>query len=175
MIMKTLYTIGDSFTYGDELDNPKDAWPYLLGNQLGYEVHNHARNGASNDYIVKTTVEYLENNNPDIIIIGWTTPDRIDIGGKTATVNKDPIIFRRWNNDWAKEKLNTQITLMEKYILKDYNNFHCSTWIEDEYFQGMQNYIGRFVEWVYGTPHGPFGHPLEQGHQKIADEIKKYI
>ena len=38
MIMKTLYTIGDSFTYGDELDNPKDAWPYLLGNQLGYEV-----------------------------------------------------------------------------------------------------------------------------------------
>jgi len=27
------------------------------------------------------------------------------------------------------------------------------------------------VEWVYGTPHGPGGHPLEQGHQIIANKI----
>ena len=63
--MKTLYTIGDSFTYGDELDDPKHAWPYILGDLMGYRVDNLARNGASNDYIVKSTVEYLESNTPD--------------------------------------------------------------------------------------------------------------
>ena len=170
-----LYTCGDSFTFGDELKDPKDAWPYILGTMLNFNVHNFARNGASNDYIVKTTVEYLESNKPDIIILGWTTPDRIDIGGKTATVNHDAIIFKRWNDTWAKEKLQSQINLMEKYVLKEYNNFHCGTWIEDSYFEGMHNYIGRFVEWCYGLPKGPRGHPLEQGHQRIADEISKYI
>lgn len=31
------------------------------------------------------------------------------------------------------------------------------------------------VEWTYGTPHGPNGHPLEQGHEIIADKIYKHI
>ena len=37
------------------------------------------------------------------------------------------------------------------------------------------NYIGRFVEWAYGTPQGPGGHPLELGHRRIADEILRNI
>lgn len=28
-----------------------------------------------------------------------------------------------------------------------------------------------FVEWAYDTPHGPGGHPLEQGHKQIAEKI----
>jgi len=171
--MKTLYTIGDSFTYGDELDDPKHAWPYVLGDLLGYRVDNLARNGASNDYILQTTVQYLETNSPDLIIVGWTTPDRIDIGGKTATVNHDPVVFKRWNTDWAIKKLQTQIVTMEKYILKDFTRYHCCTWIDQDYFQNLDNYLGRFVEWVYGTPHGPAGHPLQQGHERIAHEIAK--
>lgn len=31
------------------------------------------------------------------------------------------------------------------------------------------------VEWVYGTPHGKYGHPLEQGHQLVAEKIYEYI
>lgn len=31
------------------------------------------------------------------------------------------------------------------------------------------------VEWVYGTPHGPNGHPLEDGHKIIADKIYAHI
>ena len=30
-------------------------------------------------------------------------------------------------------------------------------------------------EWCYGTPHGPNGHPLEQGHEIIADKIYEHI
>lgn len=31
------------------------------------------------------------------------------------------------------------------------------------------------VEWVYGTPHGKYGHPLEQGHQIVAEKIYEHI
>lgn len=31
------------------------------------------------------------------------------------------------------------------------------------------------VEWVFGTPRGKYGHPLEQGHQIVADKINEYI
>jgi hypothetical protein len=30
-------------------------------------------------------------------------------------------------------------------------------------------------EWTYGTPHGPNGHPLEQGHEIIAEKIYEHI
>jgi lysophospholipase L1-like esterase len=31
------------------------------------------------------------------------------------------------------------------------------------------------AEWTYGTPHGPNGHPLEQGHEIIAEKIYEHI
>lgn len=30
-------------------------------------------------------------------------------------------------------------------------------------------------EWTWGTPHGPNGHPLEQGHEIIANKIYEHI
>ena len=65
-----LYTIGDSFTYGDELPDRSKAWPYLVAKALGYTVDNLAQPGASNDYIVRTTVNYL--NTQIFFISRWT-------------------------------------------------------------------------------------------------------
>jgi lysophospholipase L1-like esterase len=31
------------------------------------------------------------------------------------------------------------------------------------------------AEWTWGTPHGPNGHPLEAGHEIIADKIYEHI
>lgn len=31
------------------------------------------------------------------------------------------------------------------------------------------------AEWTYGTPHGPNGHPLEQGHKIIAQKVHEHI
>ena len=45
-----LYTIGDSFTYGQELEDPStQAWPILLAKQLGYELINEGRPGVGNE------------------------------------------------------------------------------------------------------------------------------
>jgi hypothetical protein len=45
--------------------------------------------------------------------------------------------------------------------------------IDDSKFVGWPN--DGMVEWAYGTPHGPGRHPLELGHQRIADKIAEYI
>jgi len=37
------------------------------------------------------------------------------------------------------------------------------------------DYPHGLVEWAYGTPQGPAGHPLEEGHQQIAEQIRKYL
>ena len=51
-----LLTVGDSFTYGTELTNQLNAWPYQLAERLGVQCTNLAEPGASNDFILRTTV-----------------------------------------------------------------------------------------------------------------------
>ncbi len=63
--MKLLYTNGDSFTYGSELENQTSTWPVLLAKMIGYELVNDAQPGASNDYIVRRTVEFCSQQKPD--------------------------------------------------------------------------------------------------------------
>ena len=64
-----ILTIGDSFTYGSELQDPKLAWSYLLGK----EVINLAVPGASNDYIFRNTIGYPHKNTVEAVIVAWTT------------------------------------------------------------------------------------------------------
>jgi len=161
-----LYTNGDSFTYGAELEDRAQAWPYLVSSN----AVNDAQPGASNDYIVRTTVEYLEQNTPDLVIIGWTTPDRLELGNQHCTGRSKPDIFKDWDTDWAKRKFDAQVKLLDRYITVPH--LFCVGWCDPI---TSPNYIGRFVEWAYGTPHGPGGHPLELGHRRIADEILRNI
>jgi hypothetical protein len=55
-----------------------------------------------------------------------------------------------------------------------YKNFqHLLGMIDTDIFvDGMFKSV---AEWTYGTPHGPNGHPLEQGHEIIADKIYEHI
>ena len=65
-----LLTVGDSFTYGEELEDLNSAWPYILGKQLGYEVANLAQPSKSNTYMVRTVVENFQEY--DLIIVAWS-------------------------------------------------------------------------------------------------------
>jgi hypothetical protein len=75
---KQLLTVGDSFTYGDELTDCYQAWPYQLADSLDYEVHNMGRSGSSNTAILRRTLEELSNNKYDLVVVGWTDPGRIE-------------------------------------------------------------------------------------------------
>lgn len=76
--MKKLLAVGDSFTYGDELANPEQAWPFQLGKQLGYAVNNLGQSGCSNTSILRRTVQELAVNSYDLVVVGWTIPGRIE-------------------------------------------------------------------------------------------------
>jgi hypothetical protein len=39
----------------------------------------------------------------------------------------------------------------------------------------VDNMFTSVGEWTYGTPHGPNGHPLEVGHEIIADKIYEHL
>ena len=79
-------------------------------------------------------------------------------------------MFQEWNDDWAKEKLATQMIALDKFLTMPH--YFCTTWDDPI---NLNCYIGRLVEWCYGYPKGPGGHPLEEGHQRIADEVTKYL
>mgnify|MGYP001188510766 CR=1 FL=1 len=77
---------GCSFTYGDELENPeKDAYPHLVA-RMGLRdgakpriYRNIGECGKSNDGILRTTLEFCENNPVSSAIIQFTKFSRREI------------------------------------------------------------------------------------------------
>lgn len=79
--MKTLYTIGDSWTYGFDLENPKrECYPYLLSQKFGCGLVNEALPAAPNDWMFRKTIEWVckyKGNYEDLfVIVGWSIPYR---------------------------------------------------------------------------------------------------
>jgi len=78
-MIKNILSVGDSFTYGEELKNIYNAWPYQVGKILNADVVNLAKPAASNDKILRLTLDYLlRNNNVDLVLIGWSNPGRME-------------------------------------------------------------------------------------------------
>lgn len=98
-----LYANGDSWTAGDIVDpelfgnqlqhsmHPDNAqyryprvWPHKLGKMLNVETINNSHSGASNDRIVRTTINditklvKLYNPHDMFVLIGWSSPERKD-------------------------------------------------------------------------------------------------
>lgn len=77
-----LFTTGCSFTYGEELEDKNKAWPYMLGKLFNAEkVINKGICSGSNDYIIRTTMEFISEciekniNFKDIIIVNGFTSE----------------------------------------------------------------------------------------------------
>jgi hypothetical protein len=70
-----LYVNGDSHSHAMQLQ-PNEKFSSIVADAIKYDVLNVAQGGASNARIMRTTREYLDNNIPDLILIGWTTWER---------------------------------------------------------------------------------------------------
>ena len=76
--MKILFN-GCSITWGDELeDNRKSRFSKLVCDELDTDEKNLSMRGASNDYIVRTTIDYCDKNTVDIAVIQFTVESRIE-------------------------------------------------------------------------------------------------
>lgn len=68
---------GDSWTYGYNLKNKKDTWPYVLAELLSMPVVVSAKSGADNETICENTIEKIKQLNPKIVVVGWSGISRI--------------------------------------------------------------------------------------------------
>lgn len=80
--MKIL-TLGDSFTYGEELQDTNTAWPYLLAQRLHGTVSNLGRPAQGNTRMARECV--LSGNEYDLVIIAWSHFARIEFSDEKGT------------------------------------------------------------------------------------------
>lgn len=72
-----LYVNGDSNSAGAELTNPSNAWPQLLAARLRRTLITDAKDGASNDKIMRISSNTLSHANKNTLaVIGWTGWER---------------------------------------------------------------------------------------------------
>ena len=200
-----LLAVGDSFTYGEELSNLNNAWPYLLGNKLGYEITNLAKPGSGNTRMIRHAVEQI--NNYDLIVIAWSHFARTELADENGFYDLWPgcsALSHKESNPWRSEVINyyskhhndqylynqylINIILIQhylkfnnkKYIMLDTfgnNNYRKNNTVVDQI--DPTYYIGwpttTMMEWTHGCPKGPGDHFLEQGHEIVADKIYEHI
>jgi len=131
----TLWTFGDSFTYGfmcREKNSPylkfkkenDDIWPNLLSKMFNYEVQNFGKIGASNDFILDSIIQNYKNiKQNDLVVIGKTIYGR----------NNFPK-----NNDWIDISSYLEIqhskSWWNPYIENIFNQKEIETIIDFQYY-----------------------------------------
>ena len=103
--MNTLWTFGDSFTFGHgcRLDGPlseyclnykkegDDIWPNHLGKLLNLNVKNYGKCGASNDFIIDSIINNWDSfKENDYVIIGISYHNRFDVPINDSVLSLTP-------------------------------------------------------------------------------------
>ena len=119
-----IYAIGDSFTYGDELDSQEQAWPAVLSKLLDRPVTNWGKSAAGNTRCVKRAIDAVLDS-AEMIIVGWTDPIRHEFADETG-------IYDIWagRNFRAFQKDNTHRIDLIKYLTAyDVPEYYYAQWL----------------------------------------------
>tara|TARA_B100001057_G_C22554132_1_gene834647 strand:- start:92 stop:772 length:681 start_codon:yes stop_codon:yes gene_type:complete len=126
---------GGSWLYGDELeDREKYRFSKILSERVNREHVNISEPGKSNNAILRTTIEYCENNLVDIAIIQFTGTSRTEIRAPNEDRYISLSIGNVLKNGHSKE-------LSEKYYQYIHNdneeiaNFHKNKFLLEYYFK----------------------------------------
>lgn len=77
--MKKLLISGCSYSYGIGLEENQKSWGQVLADSHNLHLINISKPGISVQYSIHNTVNYIEENNVDIVILQLTTLDRYPI------------------------------------------------------------------------------------------------
>jgi hypothetical protein len=102
-----LLIVGDSFTYGEELNDLTNAWPNLLTHRVGCELTNLSRPGSGNTRMVRHCIEQV--NNYDIAIIAWSHFARTELSDENGFYDLWPgcnPLPHEEHSPWRKEIIN---------------------------------------------------------------------
>lgn len=160
---------GDSFTYGEELENRNQSWPNLLAKQLGATLNDTSQRGSSNQRIVYHTTKHYADNY-DLYLIAWSEYSRFtfyksDTNVETAftpqlthdvysqeTYFKDwgKTLYTHWHNElfafkqWLQQIIHLQKILDgKKYIMLNTFPNNLKLWLEtkDNFISSVKDLI----------------------------------
>lgn len=112
----TLISIGDSFTYGEELADLNNAWPHLLATKLNSTVNNLGLPATGNTSMVRNAVKYC--GQADLMVIAWSHYARIELADANGVYDIWPGSNERVHNQSPYRK---DVT---RYISRYHNDEH---------------------------------------------------
>lgn len=179
----------------------KYAYPSILGKIYNAEVNNISLIGGSNTRIFRLIIDELCKNSYELVICGWTSHDRLDLQYNNkdipSTVGCHDIEHFSWLKHyyadhhsyyqvmqlWFAQVIALQNFLKsinQKYIFLnvwpfkyEQNMSHLFNNVDKRFYVGWPNY--GMIDFMGDCPKGPGGHPLELGHQRIANTINEHI
>lgn len=196
---------GDSFTFGQELTDRKNAWPYLLSGLLNAEVTNYGNPAASNDKMIRLL---LDDEPADISILAWSHYARREFadgqgifdvssgshwGTSPGVEHRDNLvkhIAMHGDDNYDYSCYLRKIILTQSYLKANGKRYIMLDAFGNTTVQRLQHtkltnqidttyYLGwpneSMMEWTYGTQQGPGGHFLDDGHKIVANKIYEYI
>lgn len=126
-----LLTLGDSFTFGEELEHQYQAWPQQLANKIDYQLINLGVPSNSNAGMCRQLIEHFShkhNETPDLVIVGWSSPGRMEFSDISGNFNIWPgysgNLFKQ-HHPWRDELLS--------YI----NRYHNDEYLYTQYLQDI--------------------------------------
>lgn len=152
-----LFATGCSHTYGDDLQDKRKAWPFLLGEKINLSVHNNAVSGGTNQRSVYETIKAVTDREYELIVVGWTYVERhtfyrvdnnfqINFNPvlKHSLYDSDPsytqfgkLLYAHWHNDlfafklWLQQILQLQsylISRKQRYLMLNLAHNNITKW-----------------------------------------------
>ena len=193
--MKILFN-GCSFTYGADLKDKNKRYSNYLSN----DIVNLAVGGQSNDLIVDGSIDWLENNECDFVVIQFTFPNRISVikNGQWTSImpctkgrKAKLYYFHIHDKEMGIRNLWKNVFTMEKYL--ESRNIPYFFWKLGKTHSKKQHSIyepyRKLSKWKNMLHGSEFlhkhdrslwvsddkEHPNEKGHKLIADTLREYI
>lgn len=127
---------GCSFTYGDELEDRKQAWPHKLGQMLEADVVNLGKQAASNRQILNQVIQGVEEHKPNFVFVQWSLPYRTEHHDGCQEYVVWPT--RQWRGDYRGEWVEHT-----KIVTANYNE-NMRQWFAIQYFN-ITKLLDRFL------------------------------
>lgn len=215
---KLLYACGCSWTEGAELaeyNSPDmftimyyNSWPWFLASNLAIPMTVNEGSGAgSNTRIFRKTSEFIHNyieqgKDPEelLIVIGWTTPERNEIGIDNRVVKltiQHPLTYSEMQIylDDLKEYHKSFYNLYSDYYgkrmqllymknlrllckglgIKYFDFTAVGNLPEDPQLSNLYPYAFQYIVATENLPVHQFGHPTKETHKIWADRLKEFI
>ena len=129
-----LYVNGDSHSAGHDAGGINASYGFHLSNFLKFQFRCDAVPGCSNETILRTSEQYLNNNKPDFVIIGWTTWEReewmhndqpvyVTSSGFDSVPKQLQTRYKHWVIESVKPEIQKQ---KELYWHETIYQFHCT-------------------------------------------------